>query len=66
MHSKLTWEQGIDKKDIERLAAASYHTVRSVQMAMSKHLLKIKGFSEIKVEKIKDAVKKCFVSQGRH
>ena len=32
-----------------------------VHGATSKQLLKIRGFSEIKVDKIKDAVKKCLV-----
>jgi len=32
-----------------------------VNSTMSKVLLKIKGFSDVKVEKIKDAAKKCMV-----
>lgn len=36
---------------------------QSVLAAMTKHLLKIKGFSEIKVDKVKDAAKKCLVSR---
>lgn len=34
---------------------------QSVHGATRKNLLKIKGFSEIKVEKIKDAIIKCLV-----
>lgn len=35
--------------------------VQSVHGATRKTLLKIKGFSEVKVEKIKEAVQKCLV-----
>lgn len=35
---------------------------QSVNQATTKSLSKIKGFSEVKVEKIKDAVRKCLVS----
>jgi len=34
---------------------------KSVHALHSKALLKIKGFSEVKAEKVKDAVKKCLV-----
>ncbi|KAK5130835.1 Meiotic recombination protein dmc1 [Meristemomyces frigidus] len=50
---------GIGQADILKLKANSYHTVAAVHGAMSKLLLKIKGFSEVKVEKVKDAAKKC-------
>lgn len=36
--------------------------VQSVHGATRKNLLKIKGFSEVKVEKIKEAIQKCLVS----
>jgi hypothetical protein len=36
--------------------------LQAVNAAMSKTLLKIRGFSDSKVEKIKEAVKKCMVS----
>lgn len=45
----------------------SFHTIltncliQSVHGATRKNLLKIKGFSEVKVEKIKDAIQKCMV-----
>jgi len=32
---------------------------------MAKHLLKIKGFSEVKVDKVKEATKKCLVRRLR-
>ena len=35
---------------------------QSVHAATRKTLLKIKGFSEVKVEKVKEAVAKCLVS----
>jgi meiotic recombination protein DMC1 len=35
--------------------------LQAVHAQHSKHLLKIRGFSEIKVEKVKEAVKKCLV-----
>ncbi|KAK3115918.1 hypothetical protein LTR53_004249 [Teratosphaeriaceae sp. CCFEE 6253] len=50
---------GIGQADIIKLKAASYHTVASVHAAMGRHLLKIRGFSDMKVEKVKEAVKKC-------
>ena len=36
--------------------------VQSVHGATRKTLLKIKGFSEVKVEKVKEAIQKCLVS----
>jgi len=36
--------------------------VQSVHNTIKKNLEKIKGFSEVKVEKVKDAVRKCMVS----
>ncbi|KAJ6264395.1 hypothetical protein Dda_0541 [Drechslerella dactyloides] len=50
--------QGIGAADIAKLRAAGYWTVASVHSAMRKTLGKIKGLSEIKVDKIKDAVAK--------
>ncbi|WPH04848.1 Meiotic recombination protein DMC1 [Acrodontium crateriforme] len=50
---------GIGQADILKLKAAGYHTVAAVHGAMTKHLLKIKGFSEIKAEKVKEAARKC-------
>ncbi|KAK0260201.1 Meiotic recombination protein dmc1 [Friedmanniomyces endolithicus] len=52
-------QHGIGQSDIIKLKAASFHTVAAVHAAMSKHLLKIKGFSEVKVDKVKEAAKKC-------
>jgi hypothetical protein len=35
--------------------------IQSVHGATRKTLLKIKGFSEVKVEKVKEAIQKCLV-----
>ncbi|KAK6392447.1 Meiotic recombination protein dmc1 [Meristemomyces frigidus] len=53
---------GIGQADILKMKANSYHTVAAVHSTMAKNLLKIKGFSEIKVEKVKDAARKCMPS----
>ena len=53
---------GIAMADILKLKANGYHTVTSVHGATRRTLVKIKGMSEIKVEKIKEAITKCLVS----
>ncbi|MCJ1379148.1 Meiotic recombination protein dmc1 [Xylographa soralifera] len=53
---------GVGAADIIKLKANGYYTVTSVHAATRKTLLKIKGFSEVKVEKVKEAVAKCLVS----
>ncbi|KAI9677183.1 MAG: Meiotic recombination protein dmc1 [Trizodia sp. TS-e1964] len=50
---------GVGAADITKLKANGYHTIASVHASTRKTLLKIKGFSEIKVEKIKEAIQKC-------
>ncbi|CRG91535.1 Meiotic recombination protein DLH1 [Talaromyces islandicus] len=50
---------GIGVADITKLKANGFYTVASVHGATRRTLLKIKGFSEIKVEKVKEAVQKC-------
>ncbi|KAI9712253.1 MAG: Meiotic recombination protein dmc1, partial [Chrysothrix sp. TS-e1954] len=50
---------GIGAADITKLKANGYCTVASVHAATRRTLLKIKGFSEVKVEKVKEAVAKC-------
>ncbi|KAI9254156.1 Rad51-domain-containing protein [Helicostylum pulchrum] len=52
---------GIGVADITKLKSAGVCTVRGVQMMTKKSLLKIKGLSETKVDKIKEAALK---SQG--
>jgi meiotic recombination protein DMC1 len=46
---------GINLSDITKLKQAGITTVKGVQMVTAKNLLRIKGFSEQKVEKIKEA-----------
>ncbi|KAL2832277.1 Rad51-domain-containing protein [Aspergillus pseudoustus] len=53
---------GIGAADITKLKANGFYTIASIHGATRKTLLKIKGFSEIKVEKIKEAVTKCLPS----
>jgi meiotic recombination protein DMC1 len=52
---------GIGAVDIAKLKANGYYTIASVHSATRRNLLKIKGFSEIKVDKVKDAIVKCQV-----
>jgi len=54
---------GIGAVDISKLKSNGYYTIASVHSATRRNLLKIKGFSEIKVDKVKDAIAKC---QVRH
>ncbi|KAI5807651.1 Rad51-domain-containing protein [Peziza echinospora] len=50
---------GIGAADINKLKAAGYYTIASCLSATRKNLAKIKGFSEQKVEKVKEAAGKC-------
>lgn len=52
---------GIGAVDITKLKNSGYYTIASVHAATRRNLLKIKGFSEIKVDKVKDAIAKCQV-----
>ncbi|CAD6571540.1 MAG: Meiotic recombination protein dmc1 [Alectoria sarmentosa] len=52
---------GVGAADITKLKANGYYTVASVHAATRKTLLKLKGFSEVKVEKIKEAITKLQV-----
>ncbi|KAF8337946.1 uncharacterized protein EI90DRAFT_2523956 [Cantharellus anzutake] len=53
---------GINAQDINKLKAASLNTVSSVHMTSKRNLLKLKGLSEAKVDKIKEAVHKVLGS----
>lgn len=55
---------GIGAVDISKLKSNGYYTIAAVHAATRRTLLKIKGFSEIKVEKIKEAIAKCQPSAG--
>ncbi|KAI3640558.1 hypothetical protein MIR68_001436 [Amoeboaphelidium protococcarum] len=50
--------QGINASDIQKLKVAGVCTVRGVMMCAKKNLLKIKGLSEAKVDKIREAASK--------
>ena len=47
---------------MKRIFTDQVDSSQSVHGAMTKHLEKIKGFSEVKIAKVKDAVRKCLVS----
>ncbi|OCL09792.1 DMC1 protein, partial [Glonium stellatum] len=55
---------GIGAVDISKLKSNGYYTIAAVHAATRRALLKIKGFSEIKVEKVKEAIAKCQPSAG--
>ncbi|CAF9919799.1 MAG: hypothetical protein GOMPHAMPRED_001871 [Gomphillus americanus] len=56
---------GVGAADISKLKTNGYYTVASVHAATRRALLKVKGLSEVKVEKIKEAIAKCQASYGR-
>ena len=49
---------GVQSSDIKKLQAEGYHTVEAVQMESKRRLARIKGFSDAKVDKVKDASSK--------
>ncbi|KAF7292723.1 RecA family ATPase [Mycena indigotica] len=55
-------QHGINVQDILKLKAAAINTVSGVVMSTRRQLLKIKGMSEAKVEKVKDAANKIMGS----
>ncbi|KAN0100284.1 meiotic recombination protein dmc1 [Tylopilus felleus] len=55
-------QQGINVQDILKLKGAAIHTISGVVMTTRRQLLKIKGMSEAKVEKIKEAAQKIAVT----
>lgn len=57
--------QGINASDIQKLRAAGICSITSVLSTTRRNLLKIRGLSEIKVEKIKEAAGKIVVSFER-
>lgn len=48
-------KHGINVADIKKLKGAGICTIKGIQMSTKKKLCNIKGFSETKVEKIKEA-----------
>lgn len=57
-------EHNISPEDIKMLKALGINTIKGVQMTMRKKLLQLKGFSNEKVDKIKDACCKIVLSTG--
>ncbi|KAG6821403.1 hypothetical protein H0H93_014200 [Arthromyces matolae] len=55
-------QHGINVQDILKLKSAAIHTVSGVNMTTRRQMLKIKGMSEAKVEKIKEAAHKILGS----
>ncbi|KAI0639558.1 hypothetical protein C8Q77DRAFT_72624 [Trametes polyzona] len=55
-------QHGINVQDILKLKSASINTVSGVNMTTRRQMLKIKGMSEAKVEKIKEAAHKILVA----
>lgn len=55
---------GINVADIKKLKTAGICTVRGVQMITKKRLCNIKGLSEAKVDKIKEAILKLHGEGG--
>ncbi|KAH7581236.1 Meiotic recombination protein DMC1 [Nakaseomyces glabratus] len=49
---------GINASDIQKLKGSGIYTVNTVQSTTRRNLVKIKGLSEVKVEKIKEAANK--------
>ncbi|KAI6124602.1 Rad51-domain-containing protein [Pisolithus croceorrhizus] len=58
-------QHGINMQDILKLKSAAINTVSGVVMTTRRQLLKIKGMSEAKVEKIKEAAQKITVQDRR-
>lgn len=51
-------KHGINVADIKKLKAAGICTIKGIQMSTKKKLSNIKGFSDTKVDKIKEACQK--------
>jgi len=61
----LLQNHGINAADIKKIKSAGICTIKGIQMTTKKKLLQIKGISEAKVDKIKEAIQKI-VSSGFH
>ncbi|KAI8902464.1 Rad51-domain-containing protein [Globomyces pollinis-pini] len=55
-------ETGINQADIIKMKACGITTIKAIQMVTARNLLKIKGFTEAKVEKIKEGAKKLIAN----
>ena len=56
--------QGINVADLKKLKSAGICTIRGLKMNTKKKLCQIKGLSEAKVDKIKEAIAKLEGGQG--
>jgi len=56
---------GINVADIKKLKSVGICTVKGIQMQTKRKLLQIKGISEAKVDKIKEAIQKIVQAYGR-
>lgn len=60
----LLLEHGITTDDVRSLKAAGINTIKGIQMTIRKKLLAIKGFDDIKIDKIKEACTKLSLTSG--
>ncbi|KAF2904190.1 hypothetical protein ILUMI_01982 [Ignelater luminosus] len=60
----LLLEHGISADDIKKLQEIGINTVKGIQMTTKKRLLEIKGYDEVKINKIKEACTKVSLSTG--
>ena len=58
-------EMGIAAADIKKLREASYHVIEAVAHATKRELLLVKGLSEAKVNKIKEAGRRPFTPRAQ-
>lgn len=57
-------EHGVDAEDVKKLKADGINTIKGVQMTIRKKLLKLKGFDEAKIDKIKEICSKLSLTSG--
>lgn len=57
-------DHGIPASDIQKLKKAGINTVKGVQMTTRKRLMEIKGFTEEKIQAIKEACCKVSLTSG--
>ena len=53
---------GFGPADIQRLKDAGFHTCESIAFTAKKNLLTIKGMTEVKIEKLVEAVSRLVVN----
>lgn len=60
----LLLEHGISAEDIKKMQEIGINTVKGIQMTTKKKLLGIKGYDEVKINKIKEACRKVSLTTG--